>query len=160
MSKELEEIKSLVFTHFGALGFYNPSMNDEIIRDRDKVLKYLDSLEAIDNANPSEALESWNKIGDILNKYCNDKGLKFSDSYNIGQELQIIKQALVKSQEQEKVLKIIFEKGLSLAERDMIKQSENYEQYCIKFGWCYMKNAGIQKTEEEFKILKEVLTSE
>ena len=57
MSDKLEEIKSLVFTHFGALGFYNPSMNDEIIRDRDKVLKYLDSLEAIDNSKPNEALE-------------------------------------------------------------------------------------------------------
>ncbi len=42
----------------------------------------------------SKELESWNKIGDTLNKYCNDKGLKFSDAYNIGQELQIVKKGL------------------------------------------------------------------
>lgn len=56
-----------------------------------------------------------------------------------------------------RTLNIVKEKGLPLGEIDMIKQSENYEQYCIKYSWCKMKNASIQKTEEEFKILKEVL---
>lgn len=54
-------------------------------------------------------------------------------------------------------LGIIDEKGLPLTEKYMINHSENYEQYCIKYSWCKMKNASIQKTEEEFKILKEVL---
>lgn len=59
-----------------------------------------------------------------------------------------------------KALEIIIEKGLPLVEKDMIKQSANYNEYNIKFSWCKMKNASVQKTEEEFKILKEVLTSE
>ena len=73
--------------------------------------------------------------------------VELNNDENINKSLDIIEDKL-------KTLKIIFEKGLSLAERDMIKQSENYEQYCIKFGWCYMKNAGNQKTEEEFNLLK------
>ena len=57
-------------------------------------------------------------------------------------------------------LEIIKIKGLPLVEKDMIKQSENYEQYCIKYSWCNIKNASVQKTEEEFKILKEAINYE
>lgn len=66
----------------------------------------------------------------------------------------------IKAQEQEKVIKIIFEKGLSLVERDMIKQSENYEQYQIKISWWNYKPFAIPKFKEEFELLKEVLCNE
>lgn len=57
--------------------------------------------------------------------------------------------------ELEKVLEIIKEKGLPLGEIDMIKQSNNYEEYIIKFSWANFKNISVQKTQEEFEMLKE-----
>lgn len=84
----------------------------------------------------------------------NDGSLTSCFEYKGKQVVAMLLDAYDEFMEQEKALEIIFEKGLSLAERDMIKHSENYEQYCIKFGWCYMKNAGSQKTEEEFNLLK------
>ena len=56
-----------------------------------------------------------------------------------------------------KAIDIIAKKGLPLIEIDMIKQSANYNEYNIKFSWCKMKNASVQKTEDEFTILKEVI---
>ena len=105
------------------------------------------SLEAIENSNPSEAIS---RIEDCLyeDPYADRNDVSYEN------DIATIKQALLKSQEQEKVLEIIKEKGLPLVEKDMIKQSENYEQYCIKYSWCKMKNASIQKTEEEFELLK------
>lgn len=76
MSKELEEIKSIITIHFGALGFYNPTMNDVILKDRDKVLNYLNELESRlegKNINIIDAKEIDSKslerfITDICNK--------------------------------------------------------------------------------------------
>ena len=59
--------------------------------------------------------------------------------------------------EYKRVLKIIFEKGLPLAEIKMIKQSENYEKYSIAYSWSNWKNASVQKTPEEFDLLSEVI---
>lgn len=68
-----------------------------------------------------------------------------------------IGQALIKAQEQEKVLSIIFKKGLPLPEIDIIKQSKDYKEYCIKYSWLGKTNGvAIQKTQEEFKLLKEM----
>ena len=39
--------KDLVMVHFGALGFINPAENEQILKDRDKVLKDLTALEII-----------------------------------------------------------------------------------------------------------------
>lgn len=39
--------KDLVIVHFGALGFLNPAENEQILKDRDKVLKDLTALEII-----------------------------------------------------------------------------------------------------------------
>lgn len=39
----------------------------------------------------------------------------------------------------------------------MIKQSENYEKYVIDFSWANFKNISIQKTQEEFDLLKRYL---
>ena len=52
---------------------------------------------------------------------------------------------------------IIKKKGLPLSEIDMIKQSNTYDEYNIKFSWANFKNISVQKTEEEFTILKEAL---
>jgi len=65
MSKELDEIKRIITIHFGALGFLNPSENEQILKDRDKVLNALNELKSIKEANPSEALKSFDYV---LNK--------------------------------------------------------------------------------------------
>jgi len=54
---KVEELKNIVAVHFGALGFLNPSENEQILKDRDKVLNALTELKAIKEAKPSEALE-------------------------------------------------------------------------------------------------------
>lgn len=105
---------------------------------------------AIDNANPSEALEKLDKIGNYLNEVYDYKEIK----EEVRKDIDTIKQSLLKSQEQEKVLKIIFEKGFPLIEKAIIKQSENYEQYCIKMSWWNNRPFTIYKTEEEFNLLK------
>lgn len=143
MSNDLEEIKSLVFIHFGALGFCNPSMNNEIIRDRDKVLKYLDSLEAIDNANPSEALKCLDKLAKQIEL---DED---TDYWEIKNAHKTVEQALLKAQEQEKVLGVIFEKRVNI---DVIlygRTLEDYNYYARK----WLGN-DCELTEEEFELLK------
>ena len=99
-------------------------------------------LQLINNSKLSEALE---RLSALCNYQITNKN---KDNY------EYIKQALLKVQEQEKVLEIIRRKGLPLIERDMIILSENYEQYCIKYDKYNMMIASIQKTEEEFDLLK------
>lgn len=89
MNKENED-KDIIY----ASGYAYTSVRD---RFRD-VLKY--NKESIDNANPSEALKNL----EVINNYgcgINDN-MKFSEVFE--KEYNTIKQALIKSQEQEKVL--------------------------------------------------------
>lgn len=87
MSKELEEIKSIVAIHFGALGFLNPSENEQILKDRDKVLNALTELQSIKEVDSSEALN----ITKATEKYT-------------GIDLSIIKQALQRLNKYEEIL--------------------------------------------------------
>ena len=212
MSKELEEIKSIVAIHFGALGFLNPTENEQILKDRDKVLNALQRLEAIENAKPSEfkivnykgqyylqinvnddeatqiqlplledeikdvqlAIDKFKQIDNInpseALEFLKQQAIAFERS-----ELAIkvangnydsIKQALLKSQEQEKendilkgqvkyltevviefqkIHRIIFEKNVSIF---WIKECKSLEEYNYNVV-DYMK-----LTEEEFELLK------
>ncbi len=153
MSREIEEIKSIIFANFGALGFYNPTMNDEILKDRDKVLNYLNRFESIDNVKFSEAsgiLETFENDG-LLNKEIG------TISYNqiwLKNQIEILKQSLLKSQEIEqenveykKVLSIIKEKNVDF---DTLTDSETLDDYNSKMNWSYRR-----LTEEEFNTLKE-----
>lgn len=97
MSKELEEIKCIVAIHFGALGFLNPIENEQILKDRDKVLNALNELQSIKEANPSEALECLKHIKKYyIPEPCSAK------TYDC---LETIKQALIKAQEPKNYLK-------------------------------------------------------
>jgi len=153
MSREIEEIKSIIFANFGALGFYNPTMNDEILKDRDKVLNYLNRFESIDNVKFSEAsgiLETFENDG-LLNKEIG------TISYNqiwLKNQIEILKQSLLKSQEIEqenveykKVLSIIKEKNVDF---DTLTDSETLDDYNSKMNWSYRR-----LTKEEFNTLKE-----
>lgn len=59
------------------------------------------------------------------------------------------------------ILYIIFEKGLPLPEQDIIRQSKDYNEYCIKWSWLgRTANIAIQKTKEEFDLLKRCISNE
>ena len=116
MNKELEEIKSIVAIHFGALGFLNPSENEQILKDRDKVLNALSELQSIKDTNPSEALKDLEELGTYRIEYREPFELGFTKSMPFKNtiEFKIIKQALIKAQELEKVLSIIKKKNVDV----------------------------------------------
>ena len=105
MSKELEEIKSIVAIHFGALGFLNPCENEQILKDRDKVLNALNRLESIDNAEPSEALKKLDDISYlVLNEIDDLKNKELWKSY-----FNNIKQALIKAEKEHNSINLLMQ---------------------------------------------------
>lgn len=117
----------------------------------------LQRLEKIDNAKPSEALECLERIDNTL---ClnNIKGkLEFgidTEEHNdcdsvIGmtEDLETIKNHILKTQEQEKVLEIIKEKFVDIY---LLKSINTLEEYNKNIGL-----RGIELTQEEFDTLKE-----
>ena len=107
------------------------------------VEKALQRLEAIDNAKPSEALKELEQ--DIKDRVilAEDKQLKLC---------AVIKQDLLKSQENKKALKIIFEKDVN------IKALKHYLATYDSSLALKLYNSNVNKdeklTEEEFELLK------
>ena len=104
----------------------------------------LQRLEAIDNANPSEALKELKILYDEIHPIDNIGILNI--------HFNNIEQSLIKSQEQEKVLEIIFEKNVDVWQ---LKQCD-FERYnfWIRVYWSDFRK---ELTEEEFEILKRCL---
>jgi len=143
MSKELNEAWTTIY-HY----------NDEIIHDMgseyvenplkeeiDIVNNALLELKAIKEANPIEALKIFSKVDNVRLLFTNE-------------ERNTIKQALLKAQEQEKVLSIIKEKDVDVS---LLKQALSVKQYndFISFKIDYMDY--MKLTEEEFDLLKRLL---
>lgn len=84
--------------------------NMVVIREKDYAIieKALQRLEAIDNSNPSEALECLEEIYNWI--YCNCGGTTYEDDVKLDKIRKIVEQALIKAQEQEKALEILKEK--------------------------------------------------
>ena len=103
----------------------------------------LQRLESIDNANPSEALEELGKYE--LKQDCLVEDLTVYDT---------IKQALLKAQENEKVLSIIKEKDVDIKFlRALINSDSKYtRKNALKIYNLCLDNE--QLTEEEFDLLK------
>lgn len=143
----------------------------------DIVNKALQRLEAIDNANPSEALKELEELRDYLLR---DRiNISSTKNYNtikqallelkaikeanpsealdlakaieeyLGINLSIIKQALLKAQEQEKVLEIIKEKNVLIYTLKRCKSVVEYNYYVS-----YVED---ELTQEEFDTLKRCL---
>ena len=112
----------------------------KIILPVEEYQKMCKRLDAIDNVKPSDALECLEKlVSDILKK---------TSLFNT------IKKALIKSQEQEKVLEIIKEKPqaeLSLIQVGKIKTYEEYLKYVDMWESYYLDRV---YTQEEFDLLK------
>ena len=112
----------------------------------------LKRLEAIDNAEPSEALNDLEFICKILNEKRIDVKWLFKKDYNT------IKQALLQGQKEHRALEIIKEKRVvcDLFWNDFVDNGFGYHYYLEK--WYKFQSTDNKKlTEEEFNLLKEVL---
>ena len=107
----------------------------------------LKRLEAIDNAEPSEALNDLEFICKILNEKRIDVKWLFKKDYNT------IKNALLKAQKDRKALEIIKEKNVAcdLLTNPDVMDYKKYNSHCDKYDFI------VPLTEEEFNLLKEVL---
>ena len=134
-SKELEALNEVRenLDLEGCLDF----INEKRITD---IKQALQRLESIDNTNPSEALECLEKV-ELLT--CDFEWYK--DNINT------IKQALLKAQEQEKVLKIIKEKNVNTLLLELAENLEEYNERIVPNG---------KLTEEEFDTLKRYFENE
>ena len=107
--------------------------------------KSLQRLEAIDNTNPSEALKCLKTI----------KGEQQRYSLPYDEEIKIIEQALLKAQEQKKVLDIIFGKNVDI---EYIKTCFYDEKGGLKeYNSWVGHDEDKELTEEEFDLLKRYL---
>lgn len=137
MSKELEALLDIKENYKFYVHNKKPiDYQCEIIK------KALQRLETLDNAKPSEALECLEKVNDYLNNVYDYKEI----IEEVKKDINTIKQALLKAQEQEKVLEIIKEKYVDFFQFPCCRNV--YEYNDLKFS----KHEKI--TQEEFDTLK------
>lgn len=141
MSKEFEALERLAMPddlhikECEKLGI-SPTQDYEIIKET------LQRLETIDNSNPSEALEYLEDLRDYLLR--DRVNISSTKNYNI------IKNYILKAQEQEKVLKIIKEKGVDVGYLQTCKTLKEYNSSC----WDDEEDFNKRLTQEEFDLLK------
>lgn len=138
MSKELEDFNRIMETYGNTNSL--EGTYDEFLT----IKKALQELQAIKNSKPSKALEKLEKIGHLA----------LYESYNELQvneveEFNFVKQALLKGQEQEKVIKILSKKQIYL---DFIYWYNTCEEYNNNRAYCGVTCNEL--TEEEFDLLK------
>ena len=160
----------------GTIGHINKELEKEYLEDLDhydegmgihstsyaKCKERLIRLAEIDNSNPSEALKSFDKIYNTINLNWKRDYLRVDiDIYNRsdcsdGKEmmecLDTIKQALLKSQEQEKVLDILFKKNVDILELRILIEHHNDKDVLNLYN--SERGKGLQLTQEEFDLLK------
>ena len=103
-------------------------------------------LEAIDNANPSEALEELEKFTDFYDTRYNRVCINAHDT---------IKQTLIKAQEQEKILSIIKEKRVDMFILESVSCASVYNATLEKDF--YKVDNYRFLTDEDFDSLKEMI---
>ena len=123
-----------------ALGFIKSLLKDDWVDSvwkpyYETIKQGLQHLEAIENANPSEALE-------CLENWYNTQSPK-TKMYEYELHYRIIKQALIKAQEQEKILK---EKKVELMSLYLSSSAEEYNNQFVRD-----EN---KLTQNEFELLK------
>lgn len=120
----------------------------------------LQRLEQIDNAEPSEVLECLETLLDkfgqqilIAEKLPRNATeiTNVLEYLNKTPQVVSIKQALIKAQEQEKVLSIIYEKNVDIFELKCCSSAKEYND-SIRFKVGFIKN--YELTQEEFDLLK------
>lgn len=125
------------------------SVRDIYENEYDIVKNALQRLESIDNANPSEALECLERLEYYHTRSVSDLGCK---EHRL-KDISTIKQALLKAEQDKKkaiAWDIVISKNVDML---LIKKYDNVSDYNSAV-WL----SGREKlTEEEFKIIKEVL---
>ena len=118
-------------------------------------------LEAIDNAEPSEALKKLEMLSDCaeaMKEEPSSNWIEYADNeteldYQLWRAYEDLKSALLKAEKEHKALEIIKEKNVDILD---VKLYENYEHYCRA-----KEDSRLRKdwwlTKEEFNLLKEVL---
>ena len=162
MSKELEALKQV--KNFLGYNYCSVDLPNELRT----IEQALERLEAIDNANPSEALEELEMLHDCSTAMQELPSSNWIEYAETEAELDLklhfayldIKQSLIKSQEQEKVLEIIKEYQVDIW---LLKQCD-YENYIrirkeamVSIGQIVNEDGIILEneiTQEEFDLLK------
>ena len=158
MSKEyLEALKNIKLVIRSGI-FYSLNDRERFINDDNfKIIEEaLQRLESIDNARPSEALGLVKRTCEIYVDSLKQRDLIGYDiiEKQINEALDTIKQALIKAQEQEKVLEIIKEKNVNIG---LVNVLSSVEQYNQTYVYDNMLNVKWCLTQEEFDTLKKWL---
>ena len=157
-----KEYMQALYDLFGLVAFQKSLTKEQYARVQkynDIIEQALQRLESIDNANPSEALVYINSLikeNDYDIKNQNNTGFDIDTQKKwvkyLNNKLSLlnsIKQALLKAQENEKVLEIIINKNVDF---DTLTDSEALDDYNSKMNWSYRR-----LTQEEFDLLKRYL---
>ena len=147
----IKELMEDLLIEFDEMGFEPTTLCDskkEIDSFRNRLKQVLDYLKAIEKSKPSEALECLLRFKNFFtDRARKEPDNPFNDKWL--ENIDIIKQALIKSQEQEKVLEILFEKNVDII---MIRMSETLDKYNRMI---YKDNFNRKElTQEEFDLLK------
>ena len=147
MSKELDYLDDILKNEPMTL---NKRMIIECIKEK------IQRIEAIDNAKPSEALRALEVLEKIISPLLEPILAEYEDdlSDKITANYFALKQALLKAQEQEKVLEIIKKKDVDIKFlRVLINSDSEYtRKNALKIYNLCLDNE--QLTEEEFGLLK------
>ena len=149
MNKELLENLLIEFDEMG----YEPTILCDTEREieifRRRLKQVLDYLKAIDNSNPSEALECIESLRqECKSTYFDENGKQWwTTDKNKDYRCNTIKQAFLKAQKQEKVLEIIKVKDVDMYS---LRRCETVEEYNIHFAIDEYQ----ELTQEEFDTLK------
>ena len=135
MNKELEALERII----EGTVYDNIYTKQDLEQDTDIVRQALQRLESIDNAKFSKSLEDLKKVRDFSYR------LPMVQYLEMNYALDTIQDALVKAQEQEKVLEIIKEKNVDVFKLYNCKTVKEYNQ--AQYRDCKL-------TEEEFELLK------
>ncbi len=142
MSKDLEKEYLEDLDHYDeGIGIHSSSYQ--------KCKERLVRLAKIDNSIPSEAITELANIKNTLLSI--DLYSKVFINDDLFESLENIKQALLKSQEQEKVLEIIKKKEVQIVNFKASLRKENSLKY---YNWLYNCCDNMQLTQEEFDLLK------
>lgn len=153
MSKELKVLENLKNMLIG--NGVNDNINEYIDNLILPIKKSLQRLEAIDNANPSEALEE--TLRDIAYDLVNDDNPFLRDRYY---GLLDVKQALITKSKKELAFEIIKEKKIDVNQfqTSLIVMGSFTYRYYINHSEDYHTAIMVKLLEEdEFNTLKEVL---
>ena len=139
----LKRMEYFVNEEMGIKTFKQSGWHIEGTDDYELVKEGLQRLVVIDNSNSNEALEIIRKCES--SNYLNTWYPKFVE------DLKTIENYILKSQEQEKVLKIMFEKQVDMFNLEVAIDNDSLELYNNSIPEKF-KNSRL--TQEEFKLIK------